>query len=87
MATVISSHPQDSTEPMSPTDSAQPETDVDAWSEEELEEESLFASEETTALTGSMLVHLIIILVLALVPLRPRFDDVLDLASAPEAVA
>lgn len=49
--------------------------DVDAWSEDELEEESLFENQDLTALVGSMLVHLIIILTLALVPLRPVVDD------------
>ncbi len=50
-------------------------TEVDAWSEEELEDESLLENSETTALIGSMLVHLTIILALALVPLTSRNDD------------
>ena len=59
--------------------------DVDAWSEEELEEESLLENEEATALIGSMLVHLIIILTLALVPLRPSVDDeAVVIVSPPE---
>jgi von Willebrand factor type A domain len=49
--------------------------DVDAWSDEELEDQSLLEKSETTALIGSMLVHLIIILTLALVPLRLSEDD------------
>ena len=48
---------------------------VDAWGEAELEDESLLENEEATALIGSMLVHLIIILTLALVPLRAEVDD------------
>ena len=48
---------------------------VDAWDEAELEDESLLENEEATALIGSMLVHLIIILTLALVPLRAEVDD------------
>ncbi len=54
------------------------QSDVDAWSEEELEEDSFWAGSETTALVGSMLVHLIAILALALVPLSNVQD--------PEAV-
>ena len=52
-----------------------PETNVDAWSEEELEEEPVLQSSESTALIGSMLVHLIIILTLALVQLRSPGDE------------
>jgi hypothetical protein len=62
----VSSHPSD--QPL-------PETELDAWSEEELEEEPVLQSDESTALFGSMLVHLIIILALALVPLRPYVDE------------
>ena len=51
------------------------QAEVDAWSEEELEDESLLENQETTALIGSMLFHLIIILVLALVPLSNDLDD------------
>ncbi len=54
------------------------DTEVDAWSDEELEEESILYRSETTAMVGSMLVHLIVILALALVPLRLDVD--------PEAV-
>ncbi|MEM9589211.1 MAG: VWA domain-containing protein, partial [Planctomycetota bacterium] len=43
--------------------------DVDAWDEEELEDDPFFSS-EITAMIGSTLVHLIIILSLALVPLH-----------------
>lgn len=49
--------------------------EVEAWTEEELEEESLLENQEATALIGSMLVHLIIILTLALVPLRDNQDE------------
>jgi hypothetical protein len=63
---------------------ADSQTDVEAWSEEELEEESLLENQETTALIGSMLVHLIIILALALVPLRSAIDeDAVVLLSPP----
>ena len=48
---------------------------VEAWDEEELEEDSYFAADETTALIASMLVHLIVILWLALVQLRPTVDE------------
>jgi hypothetical protein len=51
------------------------EADVDAWSEAELEDESLLENRDATALIGSMLVHLILILTLALVPLRPTVDE------------
>jgi len=58
---------------------------VDAWSEAELEDESLLENEEATALIGSMLVHLIIILTLALVPLREETEDeAVVLVSPPE---
>lgn len=67
-----------------PTDQTAPPTNVDAWSEEELEDESLLENSEATALIGSMLVHLIIILTLALVPLRldPE-DEAVVLVSPP----
>ncbi len=52
-----------------------PETELDAWSEEELEEEPVLQSDESTALFGSMIVHLIIILALALAPLRVNLDE------------
>ncbi|MCG8653405.1 MAG: VWA domain-containing protein [Pirellulales bacterium] len=68
MSTVISSAPIDQK-------LLESQTEVDAWSEEELEEESLLENQETTALIGSMLIHLIIILVLALVPLREALED------------
>jgi hypothetical protein len=67
MSTTISPHSGDPTAP--------DQHDVDAWSEEELEVESLLANEEATALIGSMLVHMIIILTLALVPLHLNSDD------------
>ena len=52
-----------------------PDNELDAWSEEELEDESVLQSDESTALFGSMIVHLIIILALALVPLRHNIDE------------
>ena len=48
---------------------------VDAWDDEELEVEPVIGSDETYALVGSMLVHLIVILSLALAPLRLSEDD------------
>ncbi len=63
---VTSSHPSD--QPL-------PDAELDAWSEDELEEEPVLQSDESTALFGSMIVHLIIILALALVPLRPSIDE------------
>ncbi len=79
MSNATAPHPQDE------SSNAQAEHDVDAWSEEELEEESLFENEEATALIGSMLVHLIIILTLALVPLRMKIDEeAVVLVSPPE---
>ncbi len=43
---------------------------VDAWSEEELEDEPVLQTDESTAMLGSMLVHVVIIVSLAIVPLR-----------------
>ena len=80
MASVISSPPA-STEVNMPM--PKPQTEVDAWSEEELEEESLLENQETTALIGSMLVHLIIILGLALIPTRKDDDEAVVLLSPP----
>jgi hypothetical protein len=48
---------------------------VDAWDDDELEDESLLENNETVAMIGSLLVHLIVILSLALVPLRPTLDE------------
>ncbi len=58
---------------------------VDAWDEEELEEESFFSASETTAFAGSMLVHLIIILSLALVPLVVPVDEEAVVLVSPPA--
>lgn len=72
--------------PPHPRDIAEPDQhEVDAWSEEELEEESLLENEEATALIGSMLVHLIVILTLALVPIRLQTDEeAVVIVSPPE---
>ncbi|TWU49543.1 vWA domain-containing protein [Rubripirellula reticaptiva] len=51
------------------------DANLDAWSEDELEDESLLENNETVAMIGSMLVHLIIILSLALVPLASQMDE------------
>lgn len=61
--------------------------DVDAWDEDELEEESFIESSETTALAGSMLFHLIVILAVALVPLSaPNDEDAVVIVSQPRNV-
>ncbi len=78
MSTLISSSPTDQTPTaavVGDQELADASAEVDAWSEEELEEESLLENNETTAMIGSMLVHLIVILALALVPLRSRVDE------------
>lgn len=80
MSTVISSPPSSPSDQVDPLES---QTEVDAWSEEELEEESLLENQETTALIGSMLVHLIIILTLALVPLRSDEQEAVVIVSPP----
>ncbi len=55
---------------VSPTDG-----DLETWSEDELEEEGLLENNETVAMIGSMLVHVIVILSLALVPLATQLDE------------
>ena len=87
--------PPNSTAPPIPPDVSQPPPDMDLqdglsddpveqWDEEELEEESFFDNRETTALIGSMLVHLIIILTFALIPLRaPTDEDAVVIVSPP----
>ena len=49
--------------------------DVDAWGEEELEEESVLQTDESSALIGSVLVHVAIILALAIQPIRNLMDE------------
>ncbi|MDM4014598.1 vWA domain-containing protein [Roseiconus lacunae] len=49
-----------------PSDAA--DGDVDAWSEEELEEEAVLQTDESAALFGSMAVHILIIVALAIMP-------------------
>ena len=66
------------------SDSALGDQTVDAWSEEELEEESVLQTSESSALVGSVLVHLIIILALALAPLTiPQDEEAVVLVSPP----
>jgi hypothetical protein len=48
---------------------------VDAWDEEELEEESALETDESTALFGSMAVHILIIVALAIMPTRSFIDE------------
>ncbi|KAA1261524.1 hypothetical protein LF1_40740 [Rubripirellula obstinata] len=55
--------------------SADPRGEVDQWSLEELEEDGFFENSENVALIGSTLVHLIIILFLAMVPLAIEGDE------------
>ena len=55
------------------------------FEEDLIEEESFLENKETTALIGSMLVHLIIVLTLALVPLKAPFDEeAVVIVSPPE---
>lgn len=59
---------------------------LDAWDDDELEDESLLENNETVAMIGSLLVHLIVILSLALVPLRPtRDEEAVVIVSKPPA--
>ena len=52
-----------------------PQQEVDQWSLDELEEDGFFENSENVALVGSTLVHLIIILFLAMVPLAIDLDE------------
>ncbi|QDT09923.1 VWA domain-containing protein [Stieleria marina] len=64
------------THPSHPTDqSVHTDAEVDAWSDEELEEEPVFQTDESSALIGSVIVHLVIILALALAPLHEIIDE------------
>lgn len=87
MSTLIPPHPTNASNPVT---TAQPAASADVqepaeWDEEGLEEESFFENQETTALIGSMLVHLIVILTLALVPLRASVDEeAVVIVSPPE---
>ncbi len=57
---------------------------VDAWTEEEFDDEPFWVGSEITALIGSMLVHLIVILTLALVPLtRPTDPEAVVIVATP----
>ncbi|NND97342.1 MAG: VWA domain-containing protein [Pirellulaceae bacterium] len=69
-----------------PTDDkiVNPDAEVDAWDEDELEEEPVLQTDESSALIGSVLVHLILILALALAPLSlPVDEDAVVLVSPP----
>lgn len=48
---------------------------VDAWDEEELEEEAVLETDESAALIGSMVIHVLIIVALAIMPTRVFKDD------------
>jgi len=59
-------------------------TMVETWTDDVIEEETSVMSEETVALIGSTLIHLIVFLLLALAPLsRPDDASVVVLTSAP----
>ncbi|QDT06852.1 hypothetical protein K227x_52730 [Rubripirellula lacrimiformis] len=58
-----------------PRDDVPADDDLEAWPEDELDDESILESSETVAMIGSLLVHLIIILSLALVPLQLIEDE------------
>ena len=77
--------PKDSDKPI-PSDVKSDVTQGETNFEEDLiEEESFLENKETTALIGSMLVHLIIVLTLALVPLKAPFDEeAVVIVSPPE---
>ncbi|TWU60867.1 hypothetical protein Poly51_11490 [Rubripirellula tenax] len=61
--------------------------DLDPWSEDDLEDEAFLENSETVAMIGSMLVHLIIILSLAMMPLRMTEDEeAVVIVSKPPAV-
>ena len=49
--------------------------DVDAWDEEELEEEPVLQTDESAAFFGSMAVHILIIVSLAIMPTRAFQDE------------
>ncbi|MEL6107511.1 MAG: vWA domain-containing protein [Planctomycetota bacterium] len=51
------------------------ETEVDAWDEEELEEEPALQTDESAALFGSMAVHILIIVSLAIMPTQLIEDE------------
>ncbi|MEO1524460.1 MAG: vWA domain-containing protein [Planctomycetota bacterium] len=50
-------------------------TDVDAWDEEELEEEPALQTDESAALFGSMAIHILIIVSLAIMPTQLVEDE------------
>lgn len=54
---------------------AAPAEGVEAWGDEEFADEPLSTGDQTTALVGSVLVHLIVILMLALLPLSTSTDE------------
>ncbi|OYP32346.1 vWA domain-containing protein [Rhodopirellula sp. MGV] len=57
---------------------------VDAWSEEELEEEAVLQTDESAALFGSMAVHILIIVALAIMPTQLiEEDDAVVIVSSP----
>ncbi|MCC9602055.1 VWA domain-containing protein [Stieleria sp. JC731] len=58
--------------------------EVDAWSEEELEEEAVLQTDESAALFGSMAVHILIIAALAIMPTQIfEEDDPVVIVSPP----
>ena len=76
MSTLISSAAENATVAPPPTLPVPADAEpLDAWSEEELEDESLLENNETTSMIGSLLVHVIVILVLALMPTPRNVED------------
>ncbi len=55
--------------------SGEPIDEVEAWDEEELEEEAVLETDESAALIGSMAVHILIIVALAIMPTRVFKDE------------
>ena len=62
-------------EDVSTADTVAEATEVDAWDEEELEEEPAIQTDESAAFFGSMIVHVLIIVSLAIMPTRTFQDE------------
>src|SRR5690606_17468801 len=61
--------------------------ELETWSDDELEEDGGWFSDESTAFIGSLLVHLAVLLVLGVTPLLQRHDTeaIVMVASRPDA--
>jgi hypothetical protein len=67
----------------SPTN-AQVDAQVDAWGEEEFEDDGNWFGDESVAFVGSLLVHLSVIVMLGLTPLIPKLDrEAIVIVSSP----